>query len=373
MIVDILTTEAKFLQLKNEWTALYSSSKSQSPFLTWEWMYQWWVSYSQEISSFHKLCIITTRDQQNRLQSIWPFFIIETDSFLGKLKILKFIGTNFESSDYLDIIVDKKMTEDHFGAVLQSNIFIKVIETIDKIILNNVLESSVVYQNKSYFSYLKWQRKNAICPYLVLPEDKDQLLNLLSKNMKSSLRRTYNKLTKNPDIHIKTITDKGDINKAVENLFKLHGDRFNDQEKETKFVFSRRGSFHQEISKTFLEKNWLRFYEVQFRDEIIGSLYCYLFGSTLMYLQAGFNPNFGQFALGNQLILHAITDAINLNCTEFDFMRGDEAYKYKWTSTERYLYTMEFGCSHKGKLQVANRNISKRIKKIIKQVLFKKQ
>ena len=88
-----------------------------------------------------------------------------------------------------------------------------------------------------------------------------------------------------------------------------------------------------------------------------------------MYYQAGFNPEFSQYALGNQLILHAINDAIDLKCTEFDFMRGDEAYKYKWTSAERYLYTLEFGCSRRGKLQIAKKSISKSIKKKIIKVI----
>jgi len=372
MIVKIITTENEFSQLKNEWTTLHKSSRTQSLFLTWEWMYQWWLSYSKKMSSNHKLCIITARDSENNLQSIWPFFTIETDSSRWKLKILKFIGTNFESSDYLDIIVNHKMTEDHFKAVLGSNVFKEIVESIDKIILNNVLDNSIVYKYKSHFEYLKWQRRNAICPYLSLPNDKEELLNSLSKNMKSGLRRTYNKLTKNPDIQIRTVVNKIEINKAIESLFQLQRERFNNQDKDTKFTFSQRGSFHQQIAKIFLEKNWLQFYEVLFKEEVIGSLYCYLYGTTLMYFQAGFNPNYAQYALGNQLILHAISDAINLNCTEFDFMRGDEAYKYKWTSTERYLYTLEFGCSAKGKLQIAKKNISKNIKKRIKKVIQKK-
>jgi CelD/BcsL family acetyltransferase involved in cellulose biosynthesis len=369
MNIKIVSTETEFAHLKDEWTSLLDLSENQSPFLTWQWMFMWWKKYSDKMHPLPQLRIIKTTDDQNNLISIWPLFISVVYSTIGKLRIAKFIGTSFESSDYLDIIASPQMDTNHFDAILNSNVFNDIVKSVDKIVLKNVLEDSFIYKHKDQLRYLKWQRRIAICPYLSLPQDKDELLNSLSKNMKSGLRRTYNKLKNDPDIAIRTVLEKNDINLSIENLFKLHEARFNDQDKDTKFVFSQRGVFHQEISKTFLDKNWLRFYEVKYKGEVIGSLYCYLFGKTLMYYQAGFNPEFSQYALGNQLILHAINDAISLNCSEFDFMRGDEAYKYKWTTTERYLYTIEFGCSQKGKLQIAKKTISKSIKKKLNKVI----
>ena len=366
----LLTTETEFKALKKEWSSLHASVKNQSPFLTWEWMYQWWQSYATKLPHTPQLSIITSRDSTGALQSVWPLFIGTENSSIGKIKILKFIGTEFESSDYLDIIADSKMTKNQYETIINSDVFKKVIASVDKIIFKNVLEDSIINRYKSSFKYFRWQQQNAICPFITLPADRDDLLNSLSKNMKSSLRRTFNKLQKDPDTRLRTIDSIDDIDRAVKNLFDLHGARFDEKEENTKFIFETRGAFHQEISKIFLEKKWLKLYEVLYKDTVIGSFYCYHFSDILMYVQAGFNPDFSQYALGNQLILHAISDAINLNCTTFDFMRGDEAYKYKWTSSERYLYTLEYGCSGRGKVQLAKKTISKNIKKRIHKVML---
>jgi len=50
----------------------------------------------------------------------------------------------------------------------------------------------------------------------------------------------------------------------------------------------------------------------------------------------GVNPDFRDFSPGTVLIAHAIRDCIERGLKHFDFLRGDEAYKYSFGATDRF-------------------------------------
>jgi GNAT acetyltransferase-like protein len=48
------------------------------------------------------------------------------------------------------------------------------------------------------------------------------------------------------------------------------------------------------------------------------------------YYLGGFDPAFAQLSVGMLMIDHAVRDAIRDGAVKFDFLRGREAYKYRW-------------------------------------------
>jgi CelD/BcsL family acetyltransferase involved in cellulose biosynthesis len=370
MNVTICKTEQELLELKDAWNTLTRHIDIHSPFLSWDWIYTWWTNYKNKLPQGSNLLIFCIYDENDTLFCIIPFYT----TIIKKLHVIKLLGTEFESSDYLDVIISEKYETDFILEIFNHPHVIDALIKYDKLVLNNILPSSILWKLQNLFAqknhFPTFFKKTSTCPYLDLPDSEEELLKGLSKNMKSSLRRTRNKINKDPDITIDKIENESEIDEGIKALFDLHDQRFTDQAKDTKFVFEQRGAFHQKIAKIFLTLGQLAFYIVKYKNETIGCLYCYIFNNRVMYMQAGFNPQYARYALGNQLILRAITDGIENKNIEFDFMRGNEAYKAKWASDKRFLYQVEFGFSFKGKMDTnLNRaifNLKTIIKKIIK-------
>lgn len=370
--IDILNTEQEFTDLKDEWQTL--AEQSDSIFLTFEWQHLWWQTYHKQMDQ-SGLAIITARESQSKkLLAILPFFThIKKFDYGQKFKTLQLIGTEIESSDYLDIIAPVEQKKILLKKIFSDPKVIKFLENVDLLLLDNLADGSTLLEERqelanlltsTYYHYV-----TKVCPYLPLPETTEEFWKQLSKNFKSNLKRGRNKL-KRAGFSINVVKSEEEIETAVKNLFQLHDQRFQAKQAKSKFDFERRGKFHQQVARTFLRKGWLQLYQIFDGPKTIGSLYCFKFNGTMMYVQGGFDPEYSQYGLGNQIILKAIEDAIELNFKKFDFMRGSEPYKFKWTSEKLFLHRLVLPNSLRAKLFFALQdsifNVKQFVKKFVK-------
>jgi CelD/BcsL family acetyltransferase involved in cellulose biosynthesis len=95
-------------------------------------------------------------------------------------------------------------------------------------------------------------------------------------------------------------------------------------------------AFHLEAASRFLERGWLRLHALRFRGEVAAVLYCFLCRGTLYYYGGGFDPYLARLSPGTVLTGHAMAEAVREGAAEFDFLRGDEPYKYAWGAADRH-------------------------------------
>src|SRR5215216_5192665 len=91
--VDFVEDEAGFAALEEEWEDLYEHCPSATPFQSWAWLYSWWESYG----GGYELRLIVVRDG-GLLVGLLPLMVPRGLSF-GRLLL---IGTG--STDYLDVL-----------------------------------------------------------------------------------------------------------------------------------------------------------------------------------------------------------------------------------------------------------------------------
>ena len=101
--IEILSTEQEFEKLSDEWQLL--AEETDSIFLTFEWQLLWWKTYHKQLEQA-ELAIITVREKESdKLLAILPLFSrLKKFDYGPKFKTLQLIGTEIESSDYLDLI-----------------------------------------------------------------------------------------------------------------------------------------------------------------------------------------------------------------------------------------------------------------------------
>jgi CelD/BcsL family acetyltransferase involved in cellulose biosynthesis len=93
--------------------------------------------------------------------------------------------------------------------------------------------------------------------------------------------------------------------------------------------------FLLDVARCFAEQQWLNLAFLTANDEPISAALCFEYNRTLYYYHPGFDPEYSKYGVGNLLIMRLIQDAIQRGMDEFDFLRGDEAYKNDWTSLSR--------------------------------------
>jgi CelD/BcsL family acetyltransferase involved in cellulose biosynthesis len=71
-------------------------------------------------------------------------------------------------------------------------------------------------------------------------------------------------------------------------------------------------------------------------EELVGVLYGFWWGETFAAYQSHWDRRYARDALGNVLILHALEHAADRGARTFDFLRGSEAYKYRFGASDRW-------------------------------------
>jgi hypothetical protein len=57
---------------------------------------------------------------------------------------------------------------------------------------------------------------------------------------------------------------------------------------------------------------------------------------------SGFDPAYSSYSTGSLLLLKVIEKAIELKYSEYDFMKGNELYKFKWAKNFRRNFNIKF-------------------------------
>ncbi|MCK5267146.1 MAG: GNAT family N-acetyltransferase [Spirochaetes bacterium] len=87
--------------------------------------------------------------------------------------------------------------------------------------------------------------------------------------------------------------------------------------------------------RLFFENNWLYLVSLKVGTKVIVAQYNYLYGDKIYSYSVGFDLNWKEYRVGAILQMLMIEDAISIGLSEFDFLRGNEEYKYYWTKKDR--------------------------------------
>src|SRR5690606_34442189 len=121
-----------------------------------------------------------------------------------------------------------------------------------------------------------------------------------------------------------------DVAPLLRELFRLHGDRWSERGQPGVLADEPVRQFHLRAAAGLAAQGALRLYALRFDGEVAAVYYGFLHHRRAYVYLTGFDPRFARLSLGTVLLGHAIEQAIRDGATEFDFLRGREAYKYRW-------------------------------------------
>jgi hypothetical protein len=180
------------------------------------------------------------------------------------------------------------------------------------------------------------------CPFIDLASHTwDSYLASLGSEHRYNFKRRLKNLNAKFAMRLEAVQDEGERQTALENLIRLHNLRRSSLNGSEAFNTQALCSFHDELSRIALQKNWLRLYTLWLDGRPAASLYGFYYKRIFYFYQSGFDPAFKEFSVGLVIMGLAIRSAIDEGAIEYDFLHGAEPYKFLWTKRVRHLGRLE--------------------------------
>lgn len=354
-VVEVVTEAQGLEDLRDEWRNLLAGCPAATPFQSHEWLATWWRFFGRARPG-RRLFVATVRDQGGTLIGLAPLM---TSPWYGlPIRRLSFLGEGV--SDYHDFLAMDGRESDVCRAVYA---FLARVGSWHAGDLNQLREGGLLHLNPpAAESRLRWlDRPQEVCPYVRYPLANDPaqrwkgLLCSLGKKMRYNIGYYERALRKTREVELGAARDEREVDQALTSLFELHKRRWNQRWMPGVFASSRVREFHRAAAPKLLERGMLRLHTLSLDGEIEAVLYCMALGNRTCYYQAGFEPSLARLSLGTILTAHAMKGSIDEGRDEFDFLRGDEPYKARWTAGSTRMNTRRLIAKSGAALAVSGR------------------
>ncbi|KUK93059.1 MAG: Uncharacterized protein XE06_1093 [Anaerolineaceae bacterium 46_22] len=314
--------------VEENFSSLYSYYKNKDSGLRWSsvfvlpgWLETWW----QEFGSDFDLIILTIKDK-NSVIGIAPLKIREnTASIIGSSDV----------SDFVDFIVLSGKEREFFSCLLEY-LLNKGISCLD---IKHVHPESSIYQ------FFVDEEKNHRCEVnckqddvsleLDLPASWDDYLASLSGKQRHEVRRKIRRLKEAGSIKYSTVSESNDVKHLINTFFWMFTESREDKER---FLTTNRESFFRSMASKMAEQGVLQIGLLELNEKPVSIILTFDYQNKIYLYNSGYDPKYRHLSVGLLSKIFCIKESIEKNKTTFDFLKGNETYKYRLGAKEVPLY-----------------------------------
>jgi CelD/BcsL family acetyltransferase involved in cellulose biosynthesis len=321
-------------QLAEEWNDLLACcSASHVPFLRYEYLSTWWRTLGGGEWKSGELFTVAGRDADNQLTGIAPLFFTYN---LDGNPALMLLGS-IEISDYLDLIVRRKdlpaFTENLLDFLASEHA--PAWQTLD---LYNIPETSptlgVLQDAAQHRGWHYAQQTLQPCPAIALPGDWETYLSGIDKKQRHEVRRKMRRAEESPiPVSWYIVEDETSLDAEIEAFLTLMA---NDPDKDRFLTQVMRQQMHAAVHAAF-KAGWLQLAFLEIGGEKAAAYLNFDYAGHIWVYNSGLNFGFRELSPGWVLLGHLLKWANDNQRQAFDFMRGDEDYKYRFGAVNRYI------------------------------------
>jgi CelD/BcsL family acetyltransferase involved in cellulose biosynthesis len=341
MNIELIKDAEAFFDLRDEWNAVLKASTSDTVFLTHEWLSCWW----RHLSDGRRLSILLARDNGD-LVGILPVARRQPQYARMMPALLEFLGSGVIGSDYLDVIARKGREADvtnAFAAYLHTR---GIMLQLSQLRTGDCVVSQLV-SNLQRHHWTAAHTKLNVCPYIDLSGlTWERYLANLGSNVRKNINRYLRILPSSFAMRVACAKEVSEVDDALDILIELHRKRWGSSGLSEAFQTSDVIAFHRAFARLAAAEGWLRILVLWLNDQPAASLYGLRYGPTFSFYQSGFDPAFSKHSVGVATMGLAIKTAIEEGALEYDFLHGDEEYKFHWASANRDLGRTEVFPAH---------------------------
>lgn len=252
-------------------------------------------------------------------------------------RVVRLVG-GVAVTDYLDIIAPPAQAEAAWRAVLAY--WAERRAEWDVLDLHSLPPGSpartLVPRLAAEYGWACWTEIEETCPVVQLPADWEAYQAALDKKARHELRRKLRRAEGAPTSPTwRLVKDPAALPAAMDEFIALH--RRSDAAKAV-FMDPRMEAFFRSLIPALAATGWLELAVLDVGDRPAAAYLSFEYGGRIYLYNSGYDPEFSDLSAGFVLLAHRIGAAVAAGVSCFDFLRGDERYKYELGGADHFLY-----------------------------------
>jgi CelD/BcsL family acetyltransferase involved in cellulose biosynthesis len=311
--------------LRPEWELLWEISEQSTPFQSPAWLIPWWRHLGGGALRFLTLW------HEQQLVGLAPFYIYNDPA--GQTRKLLLLGSG--NSDYLDLLLRPEFE----APVLQS--------------ISHWLESTRSDWDVAEFLQLRPESPllrlpsldaptgevslHQVCPALALPAGPQGDWSFFDQPCFKKLDYYWRRAARQGNLEVLHAGTQL-LEEGLEALIQFEERRWSERGGSSVLADPAIQRFHRVACYNLQAAGLLRFYILKLQGRIIASYYGFQHRERAYYYLGSFDSQFANLSPGKLLIAYAIEQAVRERASQFDFLRGQESYKYEWGALDAPAY-----------------------------------
>lgn len=333
MQFTIVREAGAFAAMAEEWNRLLTESASHVPFLRHEYLSAWWRTLGGGEWAQGELYLVTARQEDGSLCGVAPMFF--TDNREGE-PALMLLGS-IEISDYLDVLVRPA----HLPAFLQG-LFEhlaspaapawRVLDWYNILDASPTLPALTAAAGAAGWSYTAAPLQH--CPYIPLPGDWETYLAGIDKKQRHEIRRKMRRLEE-ADVPSRWyfVADGASLEAEIDAFLQLMAQ---DAEKQAFLTEVMRSQMRAAVKAAY-DAGWLQLAFLEIDGKRAAGYLNFDYANHIWVYNSGMDFALREHSPGWVLLGNLLKWANENGRRAFDFMRGNEDYKYRFGGVDRFV------------------------------------
>lgn len=334
MRVECQREDGVFDALAEPWRALHERSATATIFNSEVYARIWW----QHFGTPGALQLWTVWDE-DVLVGVAPLY--ETVDEQGA-PVLRFIG-GVEVSDYLDVVTEPGREEEVLATLLAGWADAPCSCPLDLHALPHASPSREAFLRLApALGFHATAEREAVCPVITLPDGWEAYLEQVDGKQRRELRRKLRKAGQEGLVSWYRVPPEG-VAEEMESFFHLHA--LSSPEKAA-FMTPPMRAFFIELALAFSARGWLDLCILLVNGLPAAASMGFRFRDAVLLYNSGFDSALtDSLSPGWLLLCYHIEATIAEGYRRYDFMRGDEEYKFRFGARSELIYHLRLARS----------------------------
>jgi CelD/BcsL family acetyltransferase involved in cellulose biosynthesis len=323
----VVDNDAELRNLAADWVQLFKSNPHHSPFQSWGWVDSW----IKHLAGPHELCFICRRNDAGELLFVLPLVRRLSREHRSRGEYFLACGYGPDCSDYIGCLWHPSI-EEHV-ADMTAWALNKFVEGSAQVKLTSL--PGIGRFPHELNDVLKKTGRAALvehfqsCPAVQLPESWDDFRKGLSRNFRSQVGRRHRGILKHETAKLCSVSAERAADFA-DDIIRLNRVRMSAKGIVSTLENDSFRAFIREVIPRLAEDGLAWMDAVTNGSKTVGAALNLVHGGRVYYYTGGFDEEFSSLQPGTALFAEVIKRSITNGYKSYDFLRGQEAYKFRW-------------------------------------------
>ena len=367
-IITVATSLSEIAPLVSEWDSLVQRSDDLDLFVSPAWMTLWYETF---LSGQEKPALVCVTDTEGRLAGVLP--LVTGRRYFGPVPYLI-----YESASG-----DAIACGDHLGLVASPDNFTWVYREVWDWLLARAADGALVrllaldeatpfaisLQRDIKEHAARWRQvMSTLAPRLPLPSSYEAYERLLSRKRRQWIRHNWRILERDHNAMVCCNDEVAPLDTVLEEWLVLHDQLWATRRQNTTLENRRFREFIRRFCYEAARCGWLRLHQLRVKERLVAGMIVFHWKDRAYCYQSARHPDFAAYDVGELMFIHCIHTAINEGMSVFDFLRGEERYKFRLRAQPHTLLGFEFACSYPGQCLVWAGNVRGELGQIVRRL-----